>query len=133
MRVSDWRGSGRPTATPIELDGNPGVVLIGSSIRGGVPQNSRRFSPARGARNAGSVALICAGIFARSGAHHGRPGATGHLPRPRAVALAQDAERRIGRRSALTRPGPRAERRGGPNAPVGRGSHDAVAHRSSDL
>jgi hypothetical protein len=31
-------------------------------------------------------------------AHHGRPGATGHLPRPRAVALAQDAERRVGRR-----------------------------------
>ena len=43
MLVSGWRGSGRPTAIPIDIDGNRGLVLIGSSIHGGLPQNSRRF------------------------------------------------------------------------------------------
>ena len=56
MRVSDWRGSGRPTATPVEIDGNPGVDLIGPPIRSGVPQNSRRFSPTEVPRNAGTEA-----------------------------------------------------------------------------
>jgi hypothetical protein len=39
------RGRRRPRST---LTATPGVVLIGSSIRGGVPQNSRRFSPTEG-------------------------------------------------------------------------------------
>lgn len=83
MRVSDWRGSGRPTATLIDFDGNRGVGLIGPSIHGGVPQNSRRFSRTEASRNAGRKRReICsAGRRTASGPARGVRGST-HLAAP---------------------------------------------------
>ena len=38
----------RPAATPIDIDGDLGVVSIGCPVGGVLPQASRRFSPDRG-------------------------------------------------------------------------------------